>query len=53
MVVTFTEKPLWPSLTPFQIMHKVTVEKKLLESSQRILGKYASKLCFQTNDKRP
>ena len=26
IVVTFTEKPLWPSLTPFQIMCKVTVE---------------------------
>ena len=28
MVVMFTEKPLWPSLTPFQIMHKVTIEKE-------------------------
>ena len=26
IVVTFTGKPLWPSLTPFQIMCKVTVE---------------------------
>lgn len=33
ILVTFTEKPLWPSLTPFQIMCKVTVENEKSNTS--------------------
>ena len=28
MVVLFSERPVWPNLSPYQIMFTVTLEKK-------------------------
>ena len=54
MVVTFTEKPLWPSLNPFQIIHKVTVEKETpnVAGVEPKIGEVCSK-CFLTIERRP
>ena len=43
MTVMLGEKPLWPSLTPFQIMHKVTIEKEMssVAGIEPKIGKYA------------
>ena len=52
--VLFSEAQLWPELSPFQIMFKVTVESAipnvaLLNSSLASL----CKSCFSSFDKRP
>ena len=54
MVVMFGEKPLWPSLTPFQIMHKVTIEKEMpsVAGIEPKIGEVCSK-CFLTIERRP
>ena len=54
LAVMFTEQPLWPSLTPFQIMHKVTIEKERpsVVGLDPSIGKVCTK-CFHTIEERP
>ena len=54
LVVMFSEQPLRPSLTPFQIMHKVTIQKE----RPSVLGlepniRQVCTKCFQTIETRP
>lgn len=54
LVVMFSEQPLWPSLTPFQIMHKVTIQKERpsVLGLEPNIGQVCTK-CFQTIETRP
>lgn len=54
LVVLFNELPLWPSLTPFQIMHKVTIERETpsIIGLDPSVGGVCAK-CFHTIETRP
>ena len=54
VLVLFTERPLWPSLTPFQIMHKVTIENEKPDTTSLPpnLVSVCSK-CFEEMNSRP
>ena len=54
MLVTFGERPMWPGLSQFQIMCKITVENKAPDTSHLAvgLGKLCQE-CFSPLDHRP
>lgn len=55
MLVAFTEKPLWPSMSPFQIMFKVTVQNEKPDTSSLSPARLQTLCsdCFNSMESRP